>query len=399
MASPATALSIAGAYSSAPPEAALAACDGVADEVELQAALNALQGLADGGELHIAGGIYNLAGGLTITANKRLRVIAHGATFRLASGVTGLTINQGVVAARGVSIEGLRVDGQNNASTTGVLLKDTNNAALLLPTVENCATGIELRSDAVNGFVEGTTILGALLRANTTAGIALRTVSGTGSFAQTVITGLKCVVGGTGIGFDLDNPGILQRSVLQGTFWVDTNQTAVDLDGNIEDSTLDIAVEGAGGSTGNTALNVGANATNTSQAFLKLLLTGTIANQLTTTKDLLYWSGGSQIVSSAGTAFLGFKRHGDSTDRLRFEALTAGGRIQFGSGAALDAALARVAAAIIGVTSTFEFTEIADPAAGATNTARLYAKDNGAGKTQLVVRFPTGAVQVLATEP
>jgi hypothetical protein len=46
-----------------------------------------------------------------------------------------------------------------------------------------------------------------------------------------------------------------------------------------------------------------------------------------------------------------------------------------------------------------EFTESTDPAAGATNTARLYAKDNGSGKTQLVVRFPTGAVQVLATEP
>jgi hypothetical protein len=29
----------------------------------------------------------------------------------------------------------------------------------------------------------------------------------------------------------------------------------------------------------------------------------------------------------------------------------------------------------------------------------LYAKDNGSGKTQLVVRFASGAVQVLATEP
>ena len=46
-----------------------------------------------------------------------------------------------------------------------------------------------------------------------------------------------------------------------------------------------------------------------------------------------------------------------------------------------------------------EFGEISDPAAPATNSARLYARDNGSGKTQLVVRFPTGAVQVLATEP
>lgn len=47
-----------------------------------------------------------------------------------------------------------------------------------------------------------------------------------------------------------------------------------------------------------------------------------------------------------------------------------------------------------------EYTELAaDPAAGATNSARVYCKDNGAGKTQFCVRFPTGAVQVIATEP
>jgi hypothetical protein len=43
--------------------------------------------------------------------------------------------------------------------------------------------------------------------------------------------------------------------------------------------------------------------------------------------------------------------------------------------------------------------EIADPGASAANTARLYVRDNGAGKTQIVVVFPSGAVQVIATEP
>jgi hypothetical protein len=33
------------------------------------------------------------------------------------------------------------------------------------------------------------------------------------------------------------------------------------------------------------------------------------------------------------------------------------------------------------------------------NFARLYAKDNGAGKTELAVQFSTGAVQIIATEP
>ena len=43
--------------------------------------------------------------------------------------------------------------------------------------------------------------------------------------------------------------------------------------------------------------------------------------------------------------------------------------------------------------------ERADPSAPAADKAILYVRDNGSGKTQLVVRFPTGAVQVLATEP
>lgn len=46
-----------------------------------------------------------------------------------------------------------------------------------------------------------------------------------------------------------------------------------------------------------------------------------------------------------------------------------------------------------------EGTEISDPSAPAANTGRLYFRDNGAGKTQLVCRFPTGAIQVVATEP
>jgi len=43
--------------------------------------------------------------------------------------------------------------------------------------------------------------------------------------------------------------------------------------------------------------------------------------------------------------------------------------------------------------------EVSDYAAPSANTARIYVRDNGAGKTQLVVVFPTGAVQVIATEP
>lgn len=40
-----------------------------------------------------------------------------------------------------------------------------------------------------------------------------------------------------------------------------------------------------------------------------------------------------------------------------------------------------------------------DPAAPATNALRFYGRDNGSGKTQFCVRFATGAVVVLGTEP
>jgi hypothetical protein len=49
--------------------------------------------------------------------------------------------------------------------------------------------------------------------------------------------------------------------------------------------------------------------------------------------------------------------------------------------------------------SVMQFLERTDPSAPVSNNAFLYCRDNGSGKTQLVARFPTGAVQVIATEP
>ena len=47
----------------------------------------------------------------------------------------------------------------------------------------------------------------------------------------------------------------------------------------------------------------------------------------------------------------------------------------------------------------YQLTEVTEPAAGPTNTARLFTVDNGVGKTSLRVRFPTGATQTISTEP
>jgi hypothetical protein len=43
--------------------------------------------------------------------------------------------------------------------------------------------------------------------------------------------------------------------------------------------------------------------------------------------------------------------------------------------------------------------EMTAPGAGAANTARIYAVDNGSGKTQLMVIFASGAAQQIAIEP
>jgi len=43
--------------------------------------------------------------------------------------------------------------------------------------------------------------------------------------------------------------------------------------------------------------------------------------------------------------------------------------------------------------------QTADPAAPSVSQGRIFVKDNGSGKSQLCVRFNSGAVQVIATEP
>lgn len=49
--------------------------------------------------------------------------------------------------------------------------------------------------------------------------------------------------------------------------------------------------------------------------------------------------------------------------------------------------------------ASFELREMTAPSAPAANFVRLYAQDNGAGKTQLMARFATGAAQQVAIEP
>ena len=105
---------------------------------------------------------------------------------------------------------------------------------------------------------------------------------------------------------------------------------------------------------------------------------------------------------------------GDTVARF---AIQSDGELQWGpgGGAARDTTLERITAnqLVLGTGDSLTigdathaggnyiqfFEQTADPPAAPANGARLFAKDNGAGKTQLVVRFATGAVQVIVTEP
>lgn len=104
-----------------------------------------------------------------------------------------------------------------------------------------------------------------------------------------------------------------------------------------------------------------------------------------------------------------FLQNGDSSPAFRINAYPRMG-IEFGAGgsSATDTGFRRREAGVMSLDNggpadggaALEMVELsADPAAGAANTGRLYLKDNGAGKTQLCIRFNTGAVQVIATQP
>lgn len=113
----------------------------------------------------------------------------------------------------------------------------------------------------------------------------------------------------------------------------------------------------------------------------------------------------TQFGDLVGSAFTG----SDFSVRLQNGSLKLGSAsiVSWGSGNAagsMDSGLARVAAGIVGVTNAstgggaIEFTVMTAPATPAADKARIFARDNGSGKTQVCVILPDGVVTVLATQ-
>jgi len=109
--------------------------------------------------------------------------------------------------------------------------------------------------------------------------------------------------------------------------------------------------------------------------------------------------------------------HGNSTNSTGIGSSAINPGINFGQAAGVfwtndipasgpDIWLHRVTTSILGLKASsattgaaLEMHEMTAPAAPSSNRARIYAEDNGAGKTRLMVCFPSGAAQQIAIEP
>ncbi len=111
----------------------------------------------------------------------------------------------------------------------------------------------------------------------------------------------------------------------------------------------------------------------------------------------------------AGTVVASIEAVGSGTGIAIYPAGTSGLNVSSSTGIIQingDTTLARAAAGImhLGATSTsngaaLQFVEQTAPAAPSANYVRVYAQDNGAGKTQLMALFGSGAAQQIAIEP
>jgi hypothetical protein len=85
--------------------------------------------------------------------------------------------------------------------------------------------------------------------------------------------------------------------------------------------------------------------------------------------------------------------------RASLAASTNNSEITASAGDSTDTFL-KMASTVAGKSTFIDLKEtVAAPAAPAADYGRIFMRDNGSGKTQFCVRFPSGAVQVLATEP
>lgn len=308
-------------------------CDGTADEVEIQAAIDALP--SRGGEVKLAPGLYNFTDRVEITENKKTIIAGPGARVTLASGISGFIIDQGVSNARGVYLYDIQIHGGNLANTIGVNIQDTNWAGLFGVQIEDTYTGILLHASGSNEFVEGLTLEDIVIRNSHVYGIEFRRTGGTNSFGQHSWRNVNVNVG-EGIGVLIPNTVSVYRSRFEMGIWISTDDTGISMDGDFADTVLDLFVEGATGSTGNTAVIIGSNATNLTSMDWHYSIWGTINTNISNSSSRLgMYKSGRRFFGLANAAPIQVQGHGIAGGaQLTLEyAGPSGGRITFGSSA------------------------------------------------------------------
>ncbi|HEY6014073.1 MAG TPA: hypothetical protein VIU37_08695, partial [Candidatus Limnocylindrales bacterium] len=330
-------------------------CDGVSDEAEINAAIAALP--SRGGTIRLSDGRFNLAAPVIFgpaTAAKKIVVDGGGALLSVADGITGLKINQGsLTTVRGVHVYNLRIDGGSFANNIGVTFEDTNWSGLHDVLIDNIGRGILMHANATNNFVEGISLDDVVIRTPGTYGLEYRRTNGTNSFGQHRYSGLY-INAGAATGVLLPSGCSIYRCRLNMQVWIATGGIAYSFDGDADGATLRLAVEGATGSTGNTALVLGANATNWDRADIDWYVTGTINTEFSISagRDWAYrqgrhFKGHTQNTTSP----LRVMNQTDSAARITFGNNGAsGGRITFGNGSGTnDGFIERAGANVLAV--------------------------------------------------
>jgi hypothetical protein len=90
---------------------------------------------------------------------------------------------------------------------------------------------------------------------------------------------------------------------------------------------------------------------------------------------------------------------GSGVDRLDFNPGTAGAKVSFMNNGTVGIGTTNPSTRLDIDAGALELAEMTAPGAGAANTVRIYAVDNGSGKTQLMAIFSSGAAQQLAIQP
>ena len=174
-----------------------------------------------------------------------------------------------------------------------------------------------------------------------------------------------------------------ERLTLTGVAGTSVNITAETL-GTGGDN-LDFVISPAG--TG--IVRLGANATITGTGFITA-----VGLRTSTTSGLDYYGTGLRVSSAAEVAWTDGAASG-TKDTALFRG--AAGQVDVTNGTAAtyrDLKLRNLLQ-----TEYSQLTEMTAPAAPAANSVRIYAEDNGAGKTRLMALFATGAAQQIAIEP